>query len=73
MVLDVCTTRLQTGVGVPQLSGVIECADAAHGIGGHIIADGGCVYPGDVAKAFGAGVPLCNAWWYVSRTHRIRR
>ena len=44
-----------TGVGVPQLSGIIECADAANGIGGHIIADGGCVYPGDVAKAFGAG------------------
>jgi GMP reductase len=52
---SVCTTRLMTGVGVPQLSGIIECADAANGIGGHIIADGGCVYPGDVAKAFGAG------------------
>ena len=51
----VCTTRLMTGVGVPQLSGIIECADAANGVGGHIIADGGCVYPGDVAKAFGAG------------------
>ena len=52
---SVCTTRLMTGVGVPQLSGIIECADAANGIGGHIVADGGCVYPGDVAKAFGAG------------------
>ncbi len=52
---SVCTTRLQTGVGVPQLSGIIEGADAANGIGGHIIADGGCVYAGDVAKAFGAG------------------
>ena len=52
---SVCTTRLQTGVGVPQLSGVIECTDAANGIGGHIMADGGCVYPGDVAKAFGGG------------------
>ena len=52
---SVCTTRLQTGVGVPQLSGVIECVDAANGIGGHVIADGGCVYPGDVAKAFGGG------------------
>ena len=52
---SVCTTRLLTGVGVPQLSGIIECADAANGIGGHIIADGGCVYPGDVSKAFGAG------------------
>lgn len=52
---SVCTTRIQTGVGYPQLSAVIECADAAHGLGGHIIADGGCVCPGDVAKAFGAG------------------
>lgn len=51
----VCTTRIQTGVGYPQLSAVIECADAAHGLGGHIIADGGCTCPGDVAKAFGAG------------------
>ncbi len=52
---SVCTTRLQTGVGMPQLSGIIECADAANGIGGHIIADGGCIYPGDISKAFGAG------------------
>ncbi len=52
---SVCTTRIQTGVGYPQLSAVIECADAAHGLGGHIIADGGCVCPGDVAKAFAAG------------------
>jgi len=52
---SVCTTRIKTGVGYPQLSAVIECADAAHGLGGHIIADGGCGSPGDVAKAFGAG------------------
>jgi GMP reductase len=52
---SVCTTRLQTGVGFPQLSAVIECADAAHGLGGHIIADGGCTCPGDLAKAFAAG------------------
>ena len=52
---SVCTTRIKTGVGVPQLSGVIECADAAHGLGGHIIADGGCTVPGDVAKAFAGG------------------
>jgi len=52
---SVCTTREQTGVGVPQLSGVMECADAAHGLGGHVIADGGCTGPGDVTKAFGAG------------------
>ena len=52
---SVCTTRIQTGVGYPQLSAVIECADAAHGLGAHIIADGGCTCPGDVAKGFGGG------------------
>ncbi len=52
---SVCTTRVKTGVGYPQLSAIIECADAAHGLGGHIISDGGCTTPGDVAKAFGAG------------------
>jgi len=52
---SVCTTRIQTGVGYPQLSAIIECSDAAHGLGGHIIADGGCTCPGDIAKAFGAG------------------
>jgi len=52
---SVCTTRIQTGVGYPQLSAVMECADAAHGLGAHIIADGGCTCPGDVAKGFGGG------------------
>ena len=52
---SVCTTRIQTGVGYPQLSAIIECADAAHGLGAHIIGDGGCTCPGDVAKAFGGG------------------
>ncbi len=52
---SVCTTRIQTGVGFPQLSAVIECADSAHGLGGHIIADGGCTCPGDLSKAFAAG------------------
>ena len=52
---SVCTTRIQTGVGYPQLSAVIECADAAHGLGGHVIADGGCNSPGDIAKAFAGG------------------
>ena len=52
---SVCTTRVKTGVGYPQLSAIIECADAAHGLKGQIIADGGCTGPGDVAKAFGAG------------------
>ena len=52
---SVCTTRRMTGVGYPQLSAIIECADAAHGNKGHICADGGCRTPGDVVKAFGAG------------------
>ena len=46
---------VKTGVGMPQLSAVLECADAAHGVGGHIISDGGITCPGDMAKAFGAG------------------
>jgi GMP reductase len=52
---SVCTTRKVAGVGYPQLSSISECADAAHGLGGHVISDGGCKFPGDVAKAFGAG------------------
>jgi GMP reductase len=52
---SVCTTRKMTGVGYPQLSAIIECADAAHGNKGHICADGGCRSPGDIAKAFGGG------------------
>merc|ERR1712048_455123 len=52
---SVCTTRKQTGVGYPQLSATMECADAAHGLGGCVVSDGGCTCPGDVAKALGAG------------------
>jgi GMP reductase len=52
---SVCTTRKMAGVGYPQLSAILECADAAHGLGGLICADGGCQVPGDIAKAFGAG------------------
>lgn len=55
---SVCTTRLKTGVGYPQLSAVIECADAAHGVGGLVISDGGCTCAGDVSKAFGGGADL---------------
>jgi GMP reductase len=51
----VCTTRIQTGVGFPQLSAILECSNAVHQAGAHIISDGGCTCPGDVAKAFGAG------------------
>ncbi len=52
---SVCTTRIKTAVGYPQLSAIIECADAAHGLRGHVCADGGCRSPGDVVKAFAAG------------------
>lgn len=50
-----CSTRVKTGVGVPQLSAVLECSEAAKNAGGHLISDGGCTCPGDVAKAFAAG------------------
>jgi GMP reductase len=52
---SVCTTRKVAGVGFPQLSAIMECADAAHGLGGYVMADGGCTCPGDIAKAFGGG------------------
>ena len=56
---SVCTTRTMTGVGVPQFSAILDCADAANGVDGHIMADGGCVHPGDIAKAFGGGASRC--------------
>ena len=55
---SVCTTRTMTGVGVPQFSAILDCADAANGDDGHIMADGGCVFPGDIAKAFGGGAHM---------------
>ena len=55
---SVCTTRTMTGVGVPQFSAILECADAANGVDGHIMADGGCVHPGDIAKALGGGAHM---------------
>jgi GMP reductase len=80
---SVCTTRIMTGVGYPQLSAIMECADAAHGLGGHICADGGCTSPGDIAKAFGggadfvmlggmlAGTDECDGeWLYKANKHR---
>lgn len=72
---SVCTTRLKTGIGYPQLSAVMECADAAHGLGGHICSDGGCKVVGDICKAFGgnadfvmlgsmfAGADECEGEW----------
>ena len=53
-----CTTRTMAGVGVPQFSAILECADAANGVDGHIMADGGCIEPGDIAKAFGGGAHM---------------
>ena len=55
---SVCTTRTMTGVGVPQFSAIVECSDAANGVGGHIMADGGCVHSGDIAKALGGGAHM---------------
>ncbi len=49
-----CITRNVAGVGIPQLSAVIDCSDAAHGIGGMVMSDGGCTCSGDISKAFGA-------------------
>ena len=56
-----CSTRIQTGVGMPQVSAILECADAAHGVKGHIIGDGGITCPGDMSKAFGAGADFVMA------------
>ena len=50
-----CLTRTQTGVGMPQLSAIMECSDAAHGTNGFIIGDGGITCPGDLAKGFAGG------------------
>jgi len=50
-----CTTRKQTGIGMPQLSAVMESADTAHGLDAHIISDGGLQVIGDFSKAYGGG------------------
>jgi len=80
---SVCTTRLKTAVGYPQLSAIIECADAAHGLRGHVCADGGCHTPGDVVKAFAAGADFvmlggmlaghdeCDAQWVEQQGRRV--
>ena len=63
---SVCSTRLQTGIGYPQLSAIIECADAVHGLGGHLIGDGGCNLPADFAKGFGGGADFIMSGSYFS-------
>ncbi len=82
---SVCTTRTKTAVGYPQLSAIIECADAAHGLRGHVCADGGCRNPGDVVKAFAAGADFvmlgsmlaghdeCEAEWIEEDGKRIMK
>lgn len=79
---SVCTTRIKAGVGYPQLSAIIECADAAHGLRGHVCADGGCRTPGDVVKAFAGGADFvmlggmlaghdeCDGQWITEDGHR---
>lgn len=61
-----CTTRLKTGVGVPQLTCIMECADAVHGLNGHLIGDGGLKHAGDFAKGFGAGADFLMAGSFFS-------
>lgn len=58
IVVHNCLTRKQTGCGRSQLSAIIECADAAHQVGGMVCADGGITCPGDIGKAFGAGADI---------------
>ena len=55
---SVCTTRTMAGVGIPQFSAIVECSDAANGVDGHIMAEGGCVHPGDIAKALGGAAHM---------------
>ena len=61
-----CTTRFVTHVGMPQLSAIIECADAAHGVGGLVCSDGGIRQPGHVAAAIGGGADFVMIGGYFS-------
>jgi GMP reductase len=63
-----CLTRMVAGIGMPQLSAVIECADAAHGLGALVCSDGGCRTPGDVVKAFAAGADFVMLGGMLSAT-----
>jgi GMP reductase len=65
---SVCTTRTETGVGVPQFSAIIECADAANGVGGHIMADGGCTASGRHCQGIRSRCPLRDVGRYAGRT-----
>ncbi|MGE4213459.1 MAG: IMP dehydrogenase [Anaerotignaceae bacterium] len=56
---SICTTRVVAGIGVPQITAVFDCAEAAKPYGVPIIADGGIKYSGDIVKAFAAGASVC--------------
>mgnify|MGYP001623843237 FL=1 len=56
---SICTTRIIAGIGVPQLTAIMDCAEAADKMGRRIIADGGIKYSGDIVKALGAGASAC--------------
>ena len=64
-----CTTRMMTGVGRPQFSAVLECADAAHQLGSHVWADGGVKYPRDIALALAAGASSVMIGSWFAGTH----
>jgi IMP dehydrogenase len=64
-----CTTRMMTGVGRPQFSAVVECADAARHAGGHIWADGGVKFPRDVALALAGGAANVMLGSWLAGTH----
>lgn len=52
---SICTTRIVAGIGMPQLTAVMDCAEQADKMGKKVIADGGIKYSGDIVKAIGAG------------------
>lgn len=56
---SICTTRIIAGIGVPQITAIMDCAEAADKMGRRIIADGGIKYSGDIVKALGAGASAC--------------
>src|SRR5256714_406548 len=65
---SICTTRVVTGAGVPQITAIMESARAAEGTGVPIIADGGIKFSGDIAKAIAAGAPLADIGRPVARS-----
>lgn len=56
---SICTTRVVAGIGVPQITAIMDCYNAAKGSGIPIIADGGIKYSGDMTKAIAAGANVC--------------